>query len=844
MNFNSIWKSYLNEDREAQLLLEARVKDIKAKYSEWNRLGLIDKARSLIEEVLGPKGVSKYLLYWVREMERQFEIQAEFEEGESPDVVMPDIEEVGTVVLDLIVKFQQNQQRLEEKDIYKYNINQLQTAMGRLGLSSRERREKKKEEAMEGSEIVYDDNDIFAVRPFTEEASCYYGQRTRWCISATLSRNYFSQYTQDGKGFVMARLENLPEDHEYKKIALVFDRDGSFDEAYDAEDNPIGYVEVRSALALNNRRTGMNPYRDLDEEEQEEIDNLTSDLISYGEQNIMSNPPDPGEDYEKEIEELESTYADRIEHAYFSAEVDDYGEGSYVLFSGGFEVTVDRERLKHDFPEDWRTQSLLTRELGDALNNISIWPEEVDIYDNHITVRMSTGDYNPNPDGYEEFLSNLEDADEKYASIVRAIEKTLMIEGYLETSALDKLSDELDDFGPELKNFVISSDEDVGDEEIVFTTKGLMSVGSEVEMNAKEVLNRLPEVQKDAGFFTETGYHRYRSQEVTKLAISQLRDLHTKITQYLEKQLELPISDLPSRVVKELTIPEFLNIILFAPARDAHLEKIKFHIEIKMEDFSISQEAVDATKEVIKFIDNNIWKVEDAVNGAIVQILEKTRVAERQQTERLSKYAKNLLKIMQHFRRLDNRVEHFADFIDDWKLARRGITDAHAEEALRRLHALAKEKNMVPEDAVMPSIFAASEPPEALQIDESLGLYSEINNYFGINEEKGRSRQRGIYKFYCMIGYAIEGGDKKRGLDDILADVRAIPNVTIVTVVVSNRRIAEQRYISGLSIKFIPSIPGQVSSPEDTKARILRDIRRVPNLERIFKVSTSVERIE
>jgi hypothetical protein len=68
--------------------------------------------------------------------------------------------------------------------------------------------------------------------------------------------------------------------------------------------------------------------------------------------------------------------------------------------------------------------------------------------------------------------------------------------------------------------------------------------------------------------------------------------------------------------------------------------------------------------------------------------------------------------------------------------------------------------------------------------------------------------------------------------------------VTIVTVVVSNRKIAEERYISGLSVKFIPSIPGAISSPENSKARIIKSIKAINNVDRIFKVSTSFERIE
>jgi len=114
-----------------------------------------------------------------------------------------------------------------------------------------------------------------------------------------------------------------------------------------------------------------------------------------------------------------------------------------------------------------------------------------------------------------------------------------------------------------------------------------------------------------------------------------------------------------------------------------------------------------------------------------------------------------------------------------------------------------------------------------------------------INEEKGRSRQRGIYKFYCMLGYSvIAEAERARGLDDILADLRALPNVTIVTVVISNQKVAQGRYIAGLSIKFIPSVPGEFNSPESTKSRVLRDIRRLEGVKSMFKVSTGFERIE
>ena len=132
-------------------------------------------------------------------------------------------------------------------------------------------------------------------------------------------------------------------------------------------------------------------------------------------------------------------------------------------------------------------------------------------------------------------------------------------------------------------------------------------------------------------------------------------------------------------------------------------------------------------------------------------------------------------------------------------------------------------------------------------LDDEIGenkFYDDLERQL-LGEEKGRSRQRGIYKFYCMLSYDLTAeGEKARGLDDILADLRALSNVTIVTVVVRNQKIAEGRYIAGLSIKFIPSTPGEFNSPEGVKARIIKDVKRLANVQSLFKVSAGLERLE
>ena len=114
-----------------------------------------------------------------------------------------------------------------------------------------------------------------------------------------------------------------------------------------------------------------------------------------------------------------------------------------------------------------------------------------------------------------------------------------------------------------------------------------------------------------------------------------------------------------------------------------------------------------------------------------------------------------------------------------------------------------------------------------------------------LSEERGRSRQRGIYKFYLMVGYSTVATEvAQRGLDDILTDVRALPNVTICTVIVGNRRVGDGRYVAGLSLKFCPTTPGSIGNPRDVKKQIVLGVRNIRNVQNVFRVSADIERLE
>ena len=123
-------------------------------------------------------------------------------------------------------------------------------------------------------------------------------------------------------------------------------------------------------------------------------------------------------------------------------------------------------------------------------------------------------------------------------------------------------------------------------------------------------------------------------------------------------------------------------------------------------------------------------------------------------------------------------------------------------------------------------------------------MSNDIKNWRSyLAEDRSRSRTRGLYKFLCMIEYDIDTA-AGRGLNDIVTDIRACPNITIVDIVVGNKNIGPKRYAAGLRIKFVSSYPGQVAQPEQTKAFILKMVKSVRNVVRLTRVSQGFDRVE
>ena len=360
--FHNKWRTFLNEGTkrpltEEELLAEGRKDDVKKKYPELAERGLIDELS--LED---PSGNNAYLAWMAKQIAKFFKDESAYAPRE----------QFIAHTLNATKSFHSNKQRMKQKDLNQYKtVADLNQALDSLGLTSKEKRKqqraREKEVVAGQSEIVFENDDIFAVRPFTKEASCIIGQQTRWCISATKSRNYWYDYaagrnTTDNDGipraFVMVKLNNLDESDSDYKIALEYKAEPygevEFAGAWDAVDEPHDEDHFNQAIAINvlngalGEENGLAFYNRL-------YRNFYSDDIS----GTTSD-----EDLETVAEYLNDNYADDLGIDYVDVDKDEedwqdevrdqlqsflYQIGSSIIYGGA--ANVEQTPPELDFTE-------------------------------------------------------------------------------------------------------------------------------------------------------------------------------------------------------------------------------------------------------------------------------------------------------------------------------------------------------------------------------------------------------------------------------------------------------------------------------------------------------------
>ena len=430
--------SLLTED---QLLVEGRKQDAAKKYP-----GLAKKREKLDGESLldvlidkDPSGNQKYLMSAARLLQRSIEM-AEQNDGyypfygkqwpEDADDNLYSPWGVANNIADQLVKYHKLMPFIRgDHDRYK-DINnvdsysQLQSIV-RRALNEKDKREQEKKQkaeekrvAKEGSEVVEDTPYHLVIRPLTKEASCYYGKSTKWCISAERSANYFDQYTSEGKAFFFLLSKRKDIDPNYKKIAVVVDPNGDFDEYYNAEDDNLYLREFRDALLQT--MVGIpasNEIVSMEEEEpfkEEPIMKAAEelDLMSYVDENdeietVVQLIKETVEEYIEKLElaarasveetpagtpdeayeELLSTYSANWDHIDVSLSFPFDTGATQTYWESNFWVDVEGYVLNTFSAQGYQfapgamegeMQEELRTSVDNALNNINIWPEEIE----------------------------------------------------------------------------------------------------------------------------------------------------------------------------------------------------------------------------------------------------------------------------------------------------------------------------------------------------------------------------------------------------------------------------------------------------------------------------------
>ena len=426
---------------EDQLLIEGRKEDAAKKYPELAKKREELEGESLLDVLIDkdPSGNQKYLMRAAYLLDRSMK-NAEEKNNYTPfygkqwpqdaDDNLYSPWGVASNIGNELVKYhklmpyirgsQETYKDVNQIDSYAQLQMVVQRALG--AKEDRERKKKEKEQqkkiAREGSEVIADTPYHLVVRPLTKEASCYFGQQTKWCISATRSQNYFDQYTSDGKAFLFLLAKRKDIDPAYAKIAVVLDQSGEFEEYFNAEDDNLlsrqfrdGMLQTMVGTEASDEIVSMEedePFEEgpimkaaeeldlmsyIDEGDEietvvqvikETVDEYIEDLERKGRQSVEDTPAGtPEEDYE----ELKDTYSANWNHIDVQLMFPSDTGSDQVYWESYVYVDVE-EYVLNRFAEqgyqfvpgvmEGEMQEELRTSVDNALNNINIWPEEID----------------------------------------------------------------------------------------------------------------------------------------------------------------------------------------------------------------------------------------------------------------------------------------------------------------------------------------------------------------------------------------------------------------------------------------------------------------------------------
>jgi len=264
------WRQYLLLS-ETQILVEGRISDTARKYPELAKKREDLDGESLLDVIIAadPSGNQKYLMGAARILQNKIEYnekQLKYKPWWRKNTAyMPDGDffapwGIARNIAELLPRYHNSMPFVRDQDAPFTDINKIKSFNALRAVivtaerkkidreNEKAREEQLKQVAKEGTEFVAKTPYHLIVRPLSKEASCHWGMGSKWCIAATKSENYFDKYTSEGKAFFILLAKKKDVDPNFKKIAVVIDNNGEFEEYFSAKNESLLQSEFEDAI--------------------------------------------------------------------------------------------------------------------------------------------------------------------------------------------------------------------------------------------------------------------------------------------------------------------------------------------------------------------------------------------------------------------------------------------------------------------------------------------------------------------------------------------------------------------------------------------------------------------
>ena len=547
-------------------------------------------------------------------------------------------------VIDSLELFEKFSPQFKERSIKAYespdailSTYKEEVVMKRVSKARKERGKSEPKATEEDRTVIYQDDNLFVIRPHNVKASCHYGRKTKWCI-AQPGNDYFREYTEEeGLIFYFIKDDRRKPDDRYSKIAIQISGDAEeieFDGFWDRYDNEgfqpmprdIGELpdfyreeEITKAIRAIQAHAKENPPQ---KGEAFHLEQLDQDIYqNQFDTNYISLYSQVEEGWDRPLIHISANASLRIE----IAELEDVSRGEY---ESAYSEMVDEIE---EAVTDWVTSNVENVVHSSWNSDESIIIENGTVHGSyvvHFNIESFSFSSHENAREYAEQLRN-EFSEENHSNwnielsevFMEQLSRHLGAEGRVR---IEDFARELLSFESKLNNFEGHYDED--DADITFSQKKPFVLPLKIKgfnlpvkgySHNAMVKNKIRQYQRNLGVFVRT-----RFQAAVKEA---MQIAHERAHKFALAQLPLPGIKAPRNLPDSLPVNYEISVGVPSPDEIRGVQGTKAKLDAPtirsginiIVDKGHTEQEMEGAKMYIKWLDANLDEVYEIASSKI-----------------------------------------------------------------------------------------------------------------------------------------------------------------------------------------------------------------------------------